>query len=225
MFRGHEPDFILSSSSLKTGTARAKVKSRRNLSGSLVPLPPLAEQHRIVARVDELMALCDRLEAAQAKRETAGTDYVPASSAAPDDNRRGRRGVAQHARFYLSHLPALTTRPDQIKQLRQTILNLAVRGRLVPQDPSDEPASELLKRIGTWKAQPARLGRSKGDTKITPVYADDAPFPLPSTWIWAPLGAVHNLARRRAHSSLKRRTKRSREGLRLLWSIGRHRQD
>ncbi len=51
------------------------------------------------------------------------------------------------ARFTLDALPALTSRPDQIKQLRQTILNLAVRGKLVPQDPADEPAEELLKRI------------------------------------------------------------------------------
>jgi type I restriction enzyme S subunit len=60
------------------------------------------------------------------------------------------------ARFALDALPALTTRPDQIKQVRQTILNLAVRGKLVPQDPSDEPASELLKRIEKAKAESKR---------------------------------------------------------------------
>ena len=105
-------------------------------------LPPLAEQHRIVAKVDELMALCDRLEAARAERE-ATRDRLAAASLArlnapdPDDTFR------DHARFALDALPALTTRPDQIKQLRQTILNLAVRGKLVPQDPNDEPASEI----------------------------------------------------------------------------------
>jgi type I restriction enzyme S subunit len=55
------------------------------------------------------------------------------------------------AHFMLGALPALTTRPDQIKQLRQTILNLAVRGKLVEQDPKDEPAPELLKRIAQEK--------------------------------------------------------------------------
>jgi type I restriction enzyme, S subunit len=58
--------------------------------------------------------------------------------------------------FALDALPALTTRPDQIKHLRQTILNLAVRGKLVPQDPNDEPASELLKRVAAERAIKAK---------------------------------------------------------------------
>jgi hypothetical protein len=104
---------------------------------------PLAEQHRIVAKVDELIALCDRLEAAHAVREA--TRLAAASLArlnAPDPET-----FRADARFALDVLPAITTRPDQIKALRQTILNLAVRGKLVPQDPNDEPASESLKRI------------------------------------------------------------------------------
>ena len=119
------------------------------------PLPPLAEQHRIVAKVDELMALCDRLEAARAEREATRDRLAAASLArlnAPDPET-----FQADARFALDALPALTTRPDQIKQLRQTILNLAVRGKLVPQDPNDEPASELLKRIAKEKA--AQLAR------------------------------------------------------------------
>ena len=106
------------------------------------PLPPLAEQHRIVAKVDELMALCDRLEAARAEREATRDRLTAASLArlnAPDPD---PTTFASHARFALDALPALTTRPDQIKQLRQTILNLAVRGKLVPQDRNDEPAAE-----------------------------------------------------------------------------------
>ena len=95
------------------------------------PLPPLAEQRRIVAKVNELMALCDRLEAARAERE-ATRDRLAASSLArlnaPDPET-----FQDDARFVLNALPAVSTRPDQIKQLRQTILNLAVRGKLVPQ--------------------------------------------------------------------------------------------
>ena len=109
------------------------------------PLPPLAEQRRIVAKVDELMALCDRLEAARAGREAVRDRLAAASLArlnAPDPET-----FQADARFALDALRALTTRPDQIKHLRQTILNLAVRGKLVPQDESDEPASELLKRL------------------------------------------------------------------------------
>ena len=108
-----------------------------------IPLPPLAEQHRIVAKVDELMALCDRLEAAQAERESR-RDKLAAASLHRLNNGADADEFREHARFHLRHLPRLTTRPEHIQQLRQTILNLAVRGKLVPQDPNDEPASELL---------------------------------------------------------------------------------
>ncbi|WP_217570956.1 restriction endonuclease subunit S [Mesorhizobium sp. GbtcB19] len=115
--------------------------TKGKLEALLIPLPPLAEQRRIVAKVDELMALCDRLEAAQAGREAA-RDRVTAASLArlntPDPET-----FHIDARFALKVLPTLTTRPDQIKTLRQTILNLAVRGKLVPQDSTDEPALEL----------------------------------------------------------------------------------
>ena len=93
-----------------------------------VPLPPIEEQHRIVAKLDELMALCDRLEAARAEREAARDRLVAASLArlnVPDPET-----FADDARFALDALPALTTRYDHIKQLRQTILNLAVGGWL-----------------------------------------------------------------------------------------------
>jgi type I restriction enzyme M protein len=111
-----------------------------------LPLPPLAEQRRIVAKVEELMALLDRLEAARGQREATRDRLTAASLArltAPDAD---PANFPANACFTLTTLPALTTRPDQIKPLRQTILNLAVRGRLVAQDPTDEPASELLKR-------------------------------------------------------------------------------
>ena len=101
----------------------------------VVPLPPLAEQHRIVAKVDELMGLCDRLEAARATREAVRDRLAAAGLArlnAPDP-----KTFEADARFALDALPALTTRPGQIKQLRQTILNLAVRGKLVPHDASE----------------------------------------------------------------------------------------
>jgi type I restriction enzyme S subunit len=141
----------------------------------VIALPPLAEQHRIVAKVDELMALCDRLEAARAERE-ATRDRLAASTLArlntPDP-----ATFQTDARFALNIIPALTTRPDQIKQLRQTILNLAVRGKLVPQDKKDEPAAELVKRIVKEKVQ--------SGLKILPVTAiskNDFPMEVPKNW-------------------------------------------
>lgn len=120
--------------------------SKVKIVNTRFPLPPLAEQHRIVAKVDELMALCDRLEEARKTREETRDKLTAASLArltAPDTT---AEDFPTHAAFALEALPALTMRPDHIKILRQTILNLAVRGKLVDQDTADEPASELLER-------------------------------------------------------------------------------
>lgn len=154
--------------------------TKGKLEALLIPLPPLDEQHRIVAKVDELMGLCDRLEAARAGREGARDRLAAASLArlnAPDPET-----FQEDARFALDALPALTTRPDQIKRLRQTILNLAVHGKLVPQDPKDEPASELLKRIAKAKVE---RKKKTGDARIKIVpdpSPDDFDMLLPSGW-------------------------------------------
>ena len=148
-----------------------------------LPLPPLPEQHRIVAKVDELMALCDQLEAARAEREAA-RDRLAASSLArlnaPDPET-----FANDARFALDALPALTARPDQIKQFRQTILNLAVRGKLVVADSSDEPAIALLARIASENNSQKQGPRVRNRKALPPPDVDQAPFELPSGWAWA----------------------------------------
>jgi type I restriction enzyme S subunit len=156
-------------------------------------LPPLAEQHRIVAKVDELMALCDQLEAARGAREAVRDRLAAASLArlnAPDPET-----FQADARFALDALPALTTRPDQIKQLRQTVLNLAVRGKLVPQDAADEPASELMKRIAKEKARLANEGKAKRQVPLPVIDLDQAPFELPRGWAWGRFPEVGTFGR------------------------------
>lgn len=157
------------------------------------PLPPLAEQHRIVAKVDELMGLCDQLEAARNTRE-ATRDRLAAASLARL-NAPNPETFPAAARFALDALPALTTRPDQIKQLRQTILNLAVRGKLVPQDPNDEPASELLKRIAKEKAGLNRQRNAKRSDALPEIDFEQAPFELPDGWAWGRFPEVGTFGR------------------------------
>jgi type I restriction enzyme, S subunit len=181
------PHFIETGIPKMTGTAGQKRVPTEYFAHSPFPLPPLAEQHCIVAKVNELMALCDRLEAARADREAVRDRLTAASLArlnAPDPDT-----FQDDTRFALDALPALTTRPDQIKQLRQAILNLAVRGKLVPQDANDEPASELLKRIAKEIAAYAKANRI-GQTRAEPISDDDVPFPAPDGWQWTRLSVL-----------------------------------
>lgn len=152
----------------------------------IVLIPPRAEQRRIAEKFSEMMALCDQLDAAQAERE-GQRDKLTLSTLAklsePDPET-----FAADARFALEHLEPLTISTDQIKQLRQTILNLAVDGKLVEQDPNDEPASEQLLRIALAKSTSQKAKQATRDSKRTA--ATDCPDSLPSGWAMSNLGEL-----------------------------------
>ena len=82
------------------------------------------------------------------------------------------------------------------KKLRQKILDLAIRGKLVPQDPNDEPASVLLERIRAEKERLIKEGkikRSKKSTSDTPHYENDVPFEVPESWEWCQVSDIFEL--------------------------------
>ena len=88
--------------------------------------------------------------------------------------------------------------PYGIKKLRELILELAVRGKLVPQDPADEPASVLLERIAAEKARLVKEGKIKRQKKLADISEEEKPFGLPKTWRWARLQDVgHNLGQKK----------------------------
>jgi len=177
------PHFIASGVPLMTGTAGQKRVATEYFANSPFPLPPVAEQHRIVAKVDELMALCDRLEAAQTERESRRDRLVRASLDLLNQPADGD-AFRDHARFHLQQLSRLTTRPEDIRQLRQTILNLAICGKLVRQDPDDEPAQRLIERIQSEQTQQQAEGIYKNSKPLPPIGEADRPFPLPFAWKW-----------------------------------------
>jgi type I restriction enzyme, S subunit len=159
-----------------------------NLKNTVIPLPPRAEQYRIVAKVDELMALCDELEKQEIHHlkshqlvvETLLGTLTQASDAAQFQTAWSR--LAQH-------FDDIFTTEDSIDQLKQTILQLAVMGKLVPQDPNDEPASELLKRIEQEKERLVKEGKIKKEKPLREVPNDDAQIELPNGWTWCRLGS------------------------------------
>ena len=183
------PDFVDYVTRLGQGTKMPRLRTE-DAKIAPFPLPPLAEQHRIVAKVDEMLAFCDRLEAARTEREATRDRLAAAALArlnAPDPDRAVFR---QHAAAVLDNLTPLTTRRDQIKALRQTILNLAVRGKLVGQDPNDEPASEPLQRI-ELKRKKLYAAKLIPKPKKLPSLGDMPDvFPLPHGWAWSMLGQL-----------------------------------
>lgn len=155
-----------------------------------LPIPPLAEQHRILAEVDQLMSLCGRLEEEQKERDSRRDRLVSASLARlnqpldPSDFR-------EHVRFQLDHLPRTMTSRKHIEQLRRAILNLAVRGRLVPQDKEDGPASELLAKK---MLLPDGTQRRRKVLKKTSALASAELFPtIPPTWEYATIQNLYEL--------------------------------
>lgn len=78
----------------------------------------------------------------------------------------------------------------KVAELRQSILQAAVQGKLLPHNPQDEPASELLKRIQQNKAQLVKEGKLKKEKPLPPVSEDEVPFDLPEGWVWCRLGEI-----------------------------------
>ncbi len=167
------------------GTAQ-KVLNIGTVDAMLYPLPPLAEQSRIVTRVEELMRLCDALEAKGQLEATQHAQLLSTllgtltASATPEELAGNWQRVAQH-------FDLLLDRPEAIDALEQTLLQLAVRGLLVPQDPTDEPASVLLQKIRAEKDRLIAAGQIKRDKPLPPVTDEEQPFELPVGWEWGRL--------------------------------------
>ncbi len=159
------------------------------LSQFLIPVPPLPEQSRIVTRVEELMRLCDALEAKGQLEATQHAQLVSTllgtltASTTPEELAANWQRVAQH--FVL-----LLDRPQAIDALEQTLLQLAVRGLLVPQDPTDEPASALLQKIRAEKDRLIATGQIKRDKPPPPITDEEKPFELPAGWEWVPIDTL-----------------------------------
>jgi type I restriction enzyme S subunit len=116
------------------------------------PLPPLAEQNRIVAKIEEIMPYIDRYAVAY------------------------------------DHLQSYNTRfPDDLKK---SILQMAIQGKLVPQDPNDEPASVLLEKIAKEKQKLVKEGKIKKQKPLPPIKDKEIPFDIPESWVWVRLGNV-----------------------------------
>lgn len=155
----------------------------------LIPVPPLAEQSRIVTRVEELMQLCDALETqgqllAEQHARLVSTLFGSLLQSAPPG------ALVDNWQRIATHFDLLLDRPEAVDVLEQTILQLAVRGLLVPQDPVDEPASELLKKIASEKDKLIAEKKIRKGKSLPDIADDEKFFELPETWAWARLNSI-----------------------------------
>ncbi|MDY6825502.1 MAG: restriction endonuclease subunit S [Thermodesulfobacteriota bacterium] len=181
--------FFQSSITDKTTGSAVKQMPANVLLNFLIPFPALSEQHRIASKVDQLMALCDELETRQQKKETARARLNQSITAnlltAPTP-----KAFTTGWQRLCHNFDLLYDTPETIPTLRQTILQLAVQGKLVPQDPNDEPASVLLEKINAEKEKLIKQGKIKKSKPLPPVTPEEMPYELPKGWEWTRLGNV-----------------------------------
>ena len=177
------PNFLKSGESQMTGSAGQKRVPRLFFENNPIPFPPLQEQERIIIRFTQLMSLCDQLEQQSLTSLDAHQQLVETLLGTLTDSQNAEELAENWARIS-EHFDTLFTTEASVDALKQTILQLAVMGKLVPQDPNDEPASELLKRIAQEKAQLVKEGKIKKQKPLPPISDEEKPFELPEGWEW-----------------------------------------
>jgi type I restriction enzyme S subunit len=183
------PQFIENGKASMTGTAGQQRVPRSYVEEAIFPLPPLAEQRRIVTKVESLFA---QTRALAAKLRQAHDDIVTVNRAALN-----RLSVAADADAFAAAwatvrdaFDLLYDDPRNVAELCQAILQLAVQGKLVPQDPADEPASELLKRIRAEKRRLVKEGKIQSEDTLPPISPGEMPFHPPIGWHWVKLNEL-----------------------------------
>ena len=169
----------------------------------VVPLPPLAEQHRIVARVEKLMKLCDALEQSgrladeqHARLTSTLFDALAASESA--------HALAENWQRIAEHFDLLLDRPEAIAALEQTILQLAVRGSLVAQITGEGSSSDALGAIAKEKERLMASGSIKRAKPSIPVVEAEQPFAVPLGWKWVRVADICSLVTDGEHATPRR---------------------
>lgn len=167
---------------LNNGTSVPQINNK-DIEPLIFSLPPLAEQKRIVSKVDELMSLCDKLETRRQKKQEIQRKL---NSAALDRmlSAESQEEFEQYWQSICENFDLLYDNPENVGKLKQAILQLAVQGKLVPQNPEDEPASVLIERIKTEKENLVKESEIKKSKSPQLVEVSEIPYELPEAWEW-----------------------------------------
>lgn len=168
---------------------KGKTLNNKSLAALWVPLPPLAEQKRIVDKVDELMSLCDALEK-ETREAMMSHETLVRELLATLVNSQDADDLVENWFRIQAHFDTLFTTEDSIGSLKQTILDMAVRGELVPPCEIATPsADQQLKLISRQRDRLVESGEIRRE-RSKPYSNDKPPFSLPSCWIWARIGEL-----------------------------------
>lgn len=163
--------------------------SGKQIAACAIPVPPLEEQHRIVARVDELTGLLDRLEAAKEARDATRAQLRDAALAALQDASNAKEVKTAWSRI-ADHMANLFTDPEDIPSLRGAVIELATRGRLTTQEREDKPAADVVASIQEHRAKLVQARRLPKHKATPPISSTDTPYSLPDGWDWVRLNEV-----------------------------------
>lgn len=177
------PRYIVTGIPKMTGSAGQKRLPKSFFEQNPFPLPPLPEQRRIVAKIDQLMVRCDELEKLRGECEEKRLS-VHAAALKELLDAQETKSFTNAWQFLTSHFGELYTVKENVAELRKAILQLAMQGKLVPQDPKDLPASELLKEIEAEKKRLVKEGKIKQPKPLPEIKPDEIPYPLPNGWEW-----------------------------------------
>ncbi|EOH6067211.1 TPA: restriction endonuclease subunit S [Klebsiella michiganensis] len=185
----YSPLLLSQMDAIKVGGSHTNKLNLGDIPNLLFPFPPRNEQEAILNKIDDLLSLCDQLEQYSLSSLDAHQQLVETLLTTLTDSQNADELAENWARIS-EHFDTLFTTEASIDALKQTILQLAVMGKLVPQDPNDEPATELLKRIAQEKAQLVKDGKIKKQKPLPPISDEEKPFELPEGWEWVKLGNI-----------------------------------
>ncbi|EKQ52680.1 MULTISPECIES: restriction endonuclease subunit S [unclassified Clostridium] len=186
--------FITGGIETYTGTAGQQRVKKDYISNLVVGVPPLEEQKHIVEKVNSLMLFCDKLEKSLEKKVKYGS--LSAKSVFNSVSRvNSIEELEESLKFIIANFKDLTLGDNAVKELKTAILQLAVQGKLVPQNPEDEPASVLLERIQEEKERLIKEKKIKREKPFAEMREEEKLYELPRGWEWSKIGNITTIVR------------------------------
>ena len=176
-----------------TGTSKTMPKiNQETVINAIIPLPNLKEQQRIVEKVERLQELIKNLKEVYLLNEESRLN-LKKSLLVEIEKSNSDKELLKNLEVVFSNFDKVIRSKEDIKDIRNLILSLAIKGKLVEQNPEDEPASELLKRIKEEKERLIKEKVIKKEKELPKIEKDEIPFEIPESWEWVRLGEIGNI--------------------------------